>query len=1352
MIGPTRRRTRASRNSDAVVTSIEPGIYIGRVVSHLDRKFMGSLKVQILKITESGNEYQETNQLLTAHYASPFTGQTPLQNVGANNTYAESQQSYGFWAVPPDIGTKVIVLKIEGADDFGFWVGCIQDEFMNFMIPDGRPASVNNNSAEKLPVGEYNKAIVSPDGEQQPTRFPKPVNTDFVDALSEQGLIEDDIRGLTSSSARREVPSAVFGMSTPGPLDKRDGAPRAQRGPTGSEANVPSSRLGGTSIVMDDGDDKILRVGSPADTPSEYVDIENGGTGGDVMYPANELFRIRTRTGHQILLHNTEDLIYIGNSRGTTWIELTSNGKIDIYAEDSISVHTSQDLNFSADRDINFNATEQINMNAGKTIKTTAGETLDFTSIGYTSIVAGQSFSAKADTFASIQAGVTASIEAVNALSLVSSGASVNINAEGNANISGKAGVKIASNADAHMKIGGNIFNETNAYHINAQEYFLSTKGGLNLKSEADMFLNSNVTMNVKGKSTYVQSTSGDTHIKSSTDVKIQASGDINEYATSVLRNATANIQDRAGSNINTQALGGYIRANAATTMDIKSGTAMKLTGLTMDLKTTGGVLIAEASSELQLEGATVSIDAGNTASAATAGSAAIAKIAIGAIGASAATTAIKPNPVTPETPVISLIAKIPSRIPQHEPWLQHENLNPLEYTPDKTRAGTESVDSFVQPIPDTFVNIGNRTTAGTTTASDRGGYSGSQNYQPPTDGEYAEETLGDFQELKRDQIYVVGDSHAVGIQTAGGFQGSPSSGATVEQIASNQVGRIPDDTVVVVAAGNNNWSATPAEVQRKVQDDIIDPLLRKNCYVIFVVYPDIDLGGPYSTVYAGAGYTSNYNAVRTALNNVSANGKIVLSSADINPSDPMKIHATPAAYQRIVEATNGAISNIPDPNPFEQFSGTLGPLLAAIRIFEVDTPEPRSYDIVYGGIPEAIRPPRPITQMSVGDVLTWQRRIQSSVRSTATGAYQFIYSTLLDLVDRRRVVPRSATMDAATQDRLAIALMVGLEDWQAGQKSDEDFGYNLSRVWASMPVMKTGAPLNGGGTSNSVNNAYYGNVPPNPANARYPSYIRNDYRSSSEFLKDALVRSKRGEAGDNENTRVSVEPERLAALGFEAGDPYEELSARSTYTDAGSNIGDLQNVDRVRQRQRSATYRYLPVQQRLIDVLNRAAAAAGVYVHITSGGQMPYAEWERTPGRTTRGRTSSGNPKYFFIPGSNGQPVPVRTGSRRHDTGLAADLYITRDADPNSQNSIPFVFSQSNSSENNEIWRNFIYHCFKFGCRGFGFSAGYMGDKTIHLDLLGAVGGSGYNSNVVGHWETASWVVQIAQDGLNAA
>jgi len=1355
MAGPPTRRTRNTRRSDAAPVAsagIPAGIYVGRVVSHLDKKFMGSLKVMLLKITEAGNDYQETNQLITAHRATPYGGQTPLQNVGSNNTYSESQQAYGFWGVPPDIGTKVLVMMVEGARDFGYWVGCIQDDFVNFMIPDGRVSTINNDRGQKLPVGEYNKAIVNPEGETQPTRFPKPVNTDFEDSLSEAGLIEDDIRGLTSSSARREVPSQVFGISTPGPMDKRDGAPRHGRGATGKEASVPSSRLGGWSIVMDDGDDKILRVGNPGETPKEYVDVENTNETGDVVRPANELFRIRSRTGAQILLHSTEDLIYIANSKGTAWIEMTSNGKIDIYAEDSVSIHSSQDMNFTADRDINFDATANININAGEKVKTTAGQSLDFTSMDYTAFVAGKGFTAKADSYMAMSSGKAISIDGANAINITSSGANINMAASAKVNMSGKSGIHIGTEGSLHEKVG-QYFRETNASHVNSQEYFVYAKGGLHLKSDADAFLSAKVTANIKGKSTYIQSFGGDTHMKSNADLKIQTSGNINQFATSILRNATATIQDRAGTSFNLSSLGsmsvkadttldaastGAMKINANASLDIISTGSAKITGKTMDLKTTGGVLIAEASSNLQLEGALVQIDAGNTATgAATANPtpAVIASIAVGAIDASVAATAVKPNPVTPDTPIISLIAKTPSRIPQHEPWLQHESNNPAEYTPEKTRAGVESVDSFVQQIPDTFVNIGSRSTKGSTTASDRGGYSGSQNYTPATDGEFGEETLGDFGDLKRDQIYAIGDSHAEFIANIGGYRGSARSGATVEQIASNQVGRIPEKTIVVVSAGNNNWDSDPTQTKDKIQKDIVDPLLQKGCYVIFVVFPDIDLSGPYASTYSSAGYTANYNDVRNAVNQVSANGQIDLTSADINPQDPMKIHATTAAYQRVVDVVEKAIEAIPDPSEFDKFNGTLGPLLAAIRICEIDTAEPRSFDVVYGGIPTNIRPQRPITQMSIGDVLEWQKSIRNSVASTATGAYQFIYPTLKYLIDDRKICSRGDLMTPANQDKLAIALMRNLQKWKDGQMSDEEFGYGLSKVWASMPLMIDGAQTkrNGPGTANS---AYYGGVGPNPSTARKPA----------SFIKEALVKSKQGLAGENETTDVTIDPEALAALGFEAGDPYEQLKTRSRFTDFGSTQGDLEDVDRVHQAQGSAGVRRLPCDRRLIDILNRAAAAAGVYVQITSGGQMSKAEWQSYP-RSQR-KTTRDNKDYWIL--KNGTWIQVRTGSTRHDTGLAADLNISKSKLPGGT-LIPYNFSSPGRGENNQIWDNLIYHAFKFGCRGFGFAQSYMGNVTIHLDTLGKISGNGWNGEL-GYWETSDYFINIARKGIQDA
>jgi hypothetical protein len=72
-------------------------------------------------------------------------------------------------------------------------------------------------------------------------------------------------------------------------------------------------------------------------------------------------------------LHNSEDLIYIGNSKGTAWIELTSDGKIDVFANDSINFRTKGDFNFYADRDINFEAKRNVNIKAATEMQLETG-------------------------------------------------------------------------------------------------------------------------------------------------------------------------------------------------------------------------------------------------------------------------------------------------------------------------------------------------------------------------------------------------------------------------------------------------------------------------------------------------------------------------------------------------------------------------------------------------------------------------------------------------------------------------------------------------------------------------------------------------------------------------------------------------------------------------------------------------------------------------------------------------------------------------------------------------------------------------------------------------------------------
>lgn len=348
------------------------GVYVATVVSTMDPTFNGRLKVTLLK--EQGNDVGTENQTYLVNYASPFFGMTPFEAQGMNqNDFQDTQKSYGMWAIPPDVGVNVLVLFVDGDPGKGYWFACVPPSFSNHMVPAiGATTNVAISDADKkryntkqpLPVGEINKVKNRDDQEIDAEAIKRPVHP-IADRFLRQGTLEDDARGPSVSSARRQVPNTVFGISTPGPLDYGPNSKRMTIGPRESQsvAAVPVSRLGGTQFVIDDGDDRYQRKTAPGVGPVEYADI-NAGEKGLTDIPYNEYTRIRTRTGHQLLLHNSEDLIYLTNSGGTAWIEMTSNGKIDIYGADSISVHSENDLNIRADRDVNIEAGRNINMKA----------------------------------------------------------------------------------------------------------------------------------------------------------------------------------------------------------------------------------------------------------------------------------------------------------------------------------------------------------------------------------------------------------------------------------------------------------------------------------------------------------------------------------------------------------------------------------------------------------------------------------------------------------------------------------------------------------------------------------------------------------------------------------------------------------------------------------------------------------------------------------------------------------------------------------------------------------------------------------------------------------------------------
>lgn len=58
--------------------------------------------------------------------------------------------------------------------------------------------------------------------------------------------------------------------------------------------------------------------------------------------------KIRTSTGHTLLLDDTNDRIYIATNKGGNWFEMDSNGHIYFFSDESISMHAMKHINFTA--------------------------------------------------------------------------------------------------------------------------------------------------------------------------------------------------------------------------------------------------------------------------------------------------------------------------------------------------------------------------------------------------------------------------------------------------------------------------------------------------------------------------------------------------------------------------------------------------------------------------------------------------------------------------------------------------------------------------------------------------------------------------------------------------------------------------------------------------------------------------------------------------------------------------------------------------------------------------------------------------------------------------------------------
>lgn len=153
--------------------------------------------------------------------------------------------------------------------------------------------------------------------------------------------------------------------------------------------------------------------------------------------------------------------------------------------------------------------------------------------------------------------------------------------------------------------------------------------------------------------------------------------------------------------------------------------------------------------------------------------------------------------------------------------------------------------------------------------------------------------------------------------------------------------------------------------------------------------------------------------------------------------------------------------------------SSTIGDITAATQnsvtplLDFIGNKESEGYDDISDLISESRYPSKPVTQMTIQEILDWQESIDRFQLSEAVGRYQVVEDTLRGFDNDKTAGPgnplytraglsTSSLYSPENQDKIAIVLIEGrgLTKFLEGRITREEFGDNLAGEWASLPLI----------------------------------------------------------------------------------------------------------------------------------------------------------------------------------------------------------------------------------------------------------------------------------------------------------
>jgi len=326
-------------------------ITIGEVIATDDPQQMGRLRVLCPFFGDSDDDPIDDTPWATA--VSPLAGTTYSPSRGRGTDQTAGQVAYGMFNIPK-VGSSVLIACIDGDPKFRIWLGCVNDQFFTHTLPHGRysyrtanqPEGPFSSSEDKIQplYDSQTAAFTNPDAGVEPR-----MSFEFVTRGADKSAA-----GLADKYVDTED-SGISLMSDDVDVEYEDNPHPDGTGKYKNTQGYPKSRIEPGVVDSD--------TGEPVYDPQTYS-WTTPGFHSMSMQDNSDNCRVRFRTthGHQIIMDDTNERIYISTAGGKTWIEMDEVGNIDIYGERNISVHAEKDINFVAGGKFSVEAEDGIHL------------------------------------------------------------------------------------------------------------------------------------------------------------------------------------------------------------------------------------------------------------------------------------------------------------------------------------------------------------------------------------------------------------------------------------------------------------------------------------------------------------------------------------------------------------------------------------------------------------------------------------------------------------------------------------------------------------------------------------------------------------------------------------------------------------------------------------------------------------------------------------------------------------------------------------------------------------------------------------------------------------------------------